>query len=203
MKVTLLGDSIRLNGYGTVVPQMLGEEFTVYQPTENCRYVKRTIRGLLDWASGIADSDIIHWNNGCWDISDYFGDGPFTPIEDYERDVLRLAALLQQRARMVIFATTTPQKLPDDHPYNQAVRAYNAAVVPKLQARGVLINDLYTTVAAHRDIYLREDLLHLSEEGIHACGEQVCDCIRQAAVKLQEGKLSQETPLVLNMQQVW
>lgn len=186
MKVTLLGDSIRLNGYGTVVPQMLEREFTVYQPTENCRYLKRTIRGLLDWAEGIKDSDIIHWNNGCWDIVDYYGDGPFTPIDDYVRDAVRLAKLLQKRASVVIFATTTPKNEPDDHPYNQQVRAYNAAVVPKLQEMGVIINDLYTTVAAHREDYLREDRLHLSDEGIRACGEQVCAHIRAAAAGLTE-----------------
>lgn len=35
MKITLLGDSIRLIGYGTVVPQLLGEEFEVFQPSDN------------------------------------------------------------------------------------------------------------------------------------------------------------------------
>ena len=29
-KVTLLGDSIRMIGYGTEVPRLLGEEFEVY-----------------------------------------------------------------------------------------------------------------------------------------------------------------------------
>lgn len=189
MKVTLLGDSIRRIGYGTVVPQMLEGEFTVYQPTDNCRFLKHTIRGLLDWAEGIKDSDIIHWNNGCWDICDYYGDGPFTPIDDYVRDAVRLAKLLQQRAQVVIFATTTPQNVPDDNPYNEKVCAYNAAVVPKLQELGVLINDLYTTVAEHREEYLKEDRLHLSDEGIRVCGEQVCAHIRAAAAHLaQENK---------------
>ena len=193
MKVTLLGDSIRLNGYGTVVPQMLEGEFDVYQPTDNCRFLKHTIRGLLDWAEGIKDSDIIHWNNGCWDICDYFGDGPFTPIEDYARDAVRLAKLLQQRAQVVIFATTTPQNMPDDHLYNQKVRAYNDAVVPKLQELGVIINDLYTTVAANREDYLKEDRLHLSEEGIRVCGEQVCAHIRAAAKTLSQEKKQERT----------
>lgn len=193
MKVTLLGDSIRRIGYGTVVPQMLEGEFTVYQPTDNCRFLKHTIRGLLDWAEGIKDSDIIHWNNGCWDIVDYFGDGPFTPIDDYVRDAVRLAKLLQQRAQVVIFATTTPQNVPDDHPYNEKVRAYNAAVVPKLQELGVIINDLYTTVAAHREDYLKEDRLHLSDEGIRVCGEQVCACIRRVAAELPAATKEQDT----------
>lgn len=35
IKVTLLGDSIRMIGYGQVVPTLLGEDFDVFQPTDN------------------------------------------------------------------------------------------------------------------------------------------------------------------------
>ena len=49
MKVTLLGDSIRLIGYGLKVPELLGEEFEVFQPGDNCRFAKYTLRGLFDW----------------------------------------------------------------------------------------------------------------------------------------------------------
>lgn len=38
IKVALLGDSIREIGYGTVVPQMLGDDYEVFQPAENCRF---------------------------------------------------------------------------------------------------------------------------------------------------------------------
>ena len=37
-KVTLLGDSIRYIGYGLKVPELLKDEFEVYQPNENCRF---------------------------------------------------------------------------------------------------------------------------------------------------------------------
>ena len=50
MKITLLGDSIRMIGYGTKVPGLLGDEFTVYQPDDNCRFAKYTLRGLFEWA---------------------------------------------------------------------------------------------------------------------------------------------------------
>ena len=39
-KVVLLGDSIRLIGYGTKVPEMLGPEYTVWQPSDNGRYAQ-------------------------------------------------------------------------------------------------------------------------------------------------------------------
>ena len=38
MKVTLLGDSIRLIGYGKEVEKLLGDEFEVFQPEDNCRF---------------------------------------------------------------------------------------------------------------------------------------------------------------------
>lgn len=38
-KVVLLGDSIRLVGYGPRVPELLGSDYEVYQPDENCRFV--------------------------------------------------------------------------------------------------------------------------------------------------------------------
>ena len=38
-KVVLLGDSIRLIGYGKKVPEMLGDNYTVFQSEDNCRFV--------------------------------------------------------------------------------------------------------------------------------------------------------------------
>lgn len=49
MKVTLLGDSIRQIGYGTKVPELLGNSFEVFQPNDNCRFIKYILRGLFDW----------------------------------------------------------------------------------------------------------------------------------------------------------
>ena len=54
-KVVLLGDSIRLIGYGPKVPEMLGDEYTVFQSEDNCRFVKYTLRCLFDWREDIKD----------------------------------------------------------------------------------------------------------------------------------------------------
>ncbi|MBQ8683126.1 MAG: hypothetical protein IJ518_01250 [Clostridia bacterium] len=51
---------------------------------------------------------------------------------------------------------------------------------------GVIINDLYTIVAAHRKDYLKEDRLHLSDE-------QVCNHIRAAAKLVEEGQTVSQT----------
>lgn len=184
MKVTLLGDSIRQIGYGKRVPQLLSPEFEVFQPDENCRFIKYTLLGLHVWKEGMAGSRIVHWNNGLWDTCDRFGDGPFTSMEEYLENIMRTARLLQARADTVIFATTTPVLPPHHDQDNSRIAAYNALVVPELQKQGVLINDLFSTVYAHMDEYICEDHCHLSAAGIEACAAQTADIIRTAAAAL-------------------
>lgn len=176
-KITLLGDSIRLLGYGTKLPEILGEDFRVYQPADNGRYAKYTLRGVMhDWKKDIEGSDIIHWNNGLWDILD-FGEGLFTPIDEYVAVMTRIAEILKKRADKVIFATTTPIK--DGYPYAvlQTVIDYNRVIVPELEKRGIIINDLYSLVYPNIDTYIKDDNIHLTDVGIEACAEQVKNSI--------------------------
>ena len=51
MKISLLGDSIRLLGYGKETEKLLGKDFEVFQPEENCRFAKYTLRGIYEWIS--------------------------------------------------------------------------------------------------------------------------------------------------------
>ena len=41
-RVVLLGDSIRLIGYGTKVPELLGDGYEVWQPEDNGRFAQYT-----------------------------------------------------------------------------------------------------------------------------------------------------------------
>lgn len=179
-KVVLLGDSIRQIGYGKKVAALLEPDYTVWQPDDNCRYAQYTLHGVLeDWAAELADADIVHWNNGLWDMSVHGDDGVFTPLETYCDFILRIAKALQKTAGTVIFATTTPVR--PGHPLNnnEIAERYNACVVPKLREAGVLIDDLYPLVAAHPDDYIRaDDHIHLTEAGINACARQICETIR-------------------------
>ena len=186
-KVTLLGDSIRQLGYGTVVPQMLGEDYEVYQPDDNCRFAKYTLRGIYEaeWGKHIKDSDIIHWNNGLWDISNLFGDGVFTKKEEYVETMLRIARILKTYGKIVIFATITPMLRDNAHNKNAVIDEYNAAIVPELEKMGIIINDLNTVVSSDKGKYLRsDDLIHLSDEGKTACGKQVVEFIKLAEKQL-------------------
>ena len=179
-KITLLGDSIRLIGYGKKVPELLGEGYEVFQPEDNCRFVKYTLRMLFDYKSQIEGSDVIHWNNGLWDVtSGLFGDGEaFTSEEEYVENMLRVAKLLKGLGKRVIFATTTP--VHNEYPYNDnaLIAHYNDTVVRKLQEIGVEINDLHALVNQDIYKYICADQIHLSEEGIALCAAQVAKIIK-------------------------
>ena len=187
-KVVLLGDSIRQIGYGAVVAEHLSNEFEVWQPSDNCRFAKYTLRGLWDWQDNIKDADIIHWNNGLWDVSHLFGDGEFTPIEEYVSVMLRIARLLKQRATTVIFATTTPVRPENPHNQNSVIEAYNNALVPKLREMGVVINDLFTPISSNVYRYICDDLIHLSDDGVALAAEMVESVIRKEAQGLKDKK---------------
>ena len=190
IKVTLLGDSIRQLGYGSVVPGLLGEEFEVYQPDDNCRFAKYTLRGLFDWRHAMDGSRIVHWNNGLWDISDLFGDGKyFTPEEEYVENMLRIADILLSRYDKVIFATITPVTERNVYNSNEVIEKYNGLLVPLLEKKGVVINDLYTPLSKDIDRYIsQEDDIHLSEEGVKVCAKKVADIIRSVAQTLGDAE---------------
>jgi len=182
-KVVLLGDSIRMIGYGPIVPELLGENYKVWQPEDNCRFVKYTLRGLFEWRDEIKGADIIHWNNGLWDTStDLFDDGgkSFTCEEEYISNMLRVAEELKKITPNVIFATTTPVRPDYEYNDNQVIAKYNEALVPKLKEMGLAINDLHSLVNAHLyDYVCEEDRIHLSKQGAEACAKQVVDAIKK------------------------
>lgn len=189
IKVTLLGDSIRLLGYGKLVPKLLGEQYEVYQPDDNCRFAKYTLRGLFDWKQDMADSRIVHWNNGLWDVCEYFGDGLFTDEDEYIKTMLRIADILISRYDKVIFATTTPVKEKYSHITNANIEKYNSIIVPLLEKKGIVINDLHSIVSEDVERYIRsDDNIHLTDDGIEICARKVADVVQKVSMTLDDSK---------------
>lgn len=179
-KIILLGDSIRLS-YGNRVRELLGEGYTVWQPEDNCRFAAYTLRMLYDYREQLKEADVIHFNCGLWDMCDLFGDGPFTPLEVYVEQMVRIAKILKTYAPVVIFATTTPPSPKMwGHDLNR-VRAYNAAAMAALEPLGVLFDDLFTPVAEDIDRMISEDYLHASPYGVGILANRVADCIKTNA----------------------
>lgn len=179
IKVTLLGDSIRLIGYGEETVKLLGKNFEVFQPEDNCRFCNYLLRGLFDWQKDMQGSKIVHFNSGLWDICHLFGDGTFTRETEYVETMLRIADILQGRYEKVIFATTTPVRVENPYNRNEDIRRFNELIVPKFQDRGIVINDLYALLEGDINRYIKDDLLHLSADGIQVCAEQVAKIIKQ------------------------
>ena len=178
-KVVLLGDSIRMMGYGGKIPEMLGEDYEVWQPEENCRFVKYTLRMLFDYQDQIKDADIIHWNNGLWDVSDLFNEGRlFTSDDEYIANMLRVARLLKKITPNLIFATTTP--VAEDYPYNKNsdIARRNEILVPLLEGMGFKINDLYSVAITDLDKYICEDKIHPSEAAAEIYSQKVYEAIK-------------------------
>lgn len=178
-KIILLGDSIRLIGYGKSVSEILTADHNceVWQPDDNCRFAAYTLRMCFDYQAQMKGAHIIHFNCGLWDLCDLFGDGAFTPMNDYVCLVVRIARVLKTYAPTVIFATTTPPSPKMWGHDVERIKAYNAAVVEALTAEGVYINDLFTIVYEDIDGMICDDLIHLSPKGIETCAKQVVDAI--------------------------
>lgn len=182
-KVVLLGDSIRLMGYGSKVPELLGDGYEVWQPEQNGMYVSNVLRQLFDNAQRIQEADIVHFNSGEWDVCELFDDGPFTPLDMYVSQILRIADVLQKQGKAVIFATTTPVRPENRYNHNEMIRRFNEAAVLPLREKGVAINDLYAVLAP--DIYgnICDDLIHLSEQGVRLCAESTVKAIKECAAR--------------------
>jgi len=178
-KVVLLGDSIRQIGYGTVINKFLSNNITIWQPEDNCRFAQYTLRMLFENKDQIDGADVIHLNNGLWDVCDIFNDGEsFTPINVYIDLIDRISNILLKYGKKVIFATTTPVRL--DNPYNKnsTIVRYNEAVIPLLKKKGIIINDLYGLLVDDIDTNIREDdKIHLTDVAIEKCAKQVAEII--------------------------
>ena len=182
-KVYLLGDSIMHIGYGTVLSDVLGEEYEVLRPDVNCRFAKFTYRSLYDWLEDMDGTDIVHWNNGLWDALRLFGDEPLTPIDVYGdmlRRVYKRIRLLFPNAK-VIFALSTSVieecANPDFIRYNHEIEAYNKKAMEVMNELGVEVNDLYS-ISKTFDNALHSDWVHFGEEGSRILADAViraCD----------------------------
>ena len=179
-KIILLGDSIRLS-YQNRVTELLGSDFAVWGPDDNCRFTSYTLRMLYDYREQLKGADLIHFNCGLWDMCDLFGDGPFTPIEVYVEQMVRITKILKTYAPVVVFAATTP---PSPRMWGHdldRVRAYNAAAVAALEPLGILFDDLFTPVAEDIDRMISEDFLHASPFGVEVLANRVADCVKKHA----------------------
>ncbi len=190
-KVLLLGDSIRYGassgspGYGVFVKEMLKDVAEVYAPDDNCRFAQYTQRHLYEWGYQFpSDIDVIHWNNGLWDVIRIHGEEPLTPCDMYVYFLERVYRMLKKTFpnAKIIFALTTnvmeEWAEPQFMRYNRDIEQYNEAAKALMEKLDVEVNDLYS-VTKEFDPALRCDWVHYGEEGSKILAEKVCEKIKQ------------------------
>ena len=188
-KVLLLGDSIRM-GYDEYVEELLKDECQVYYSKDNGRFSAYTLLQAIDMCNQHGHFDVVHWNNGYWDM-DVEGvvKEALIPVEDYMRFLRRIIATLRAYGAQVIFATTTPifeeggaadmQTGINLRFKNEWVQRYNAAAKVVMEEEDVPVNDLYELCLGGEKYYKCDDRLHLTQEGYKKCAQQVADWIRK------------------------
>jgi hypothetical protein len=176
-KVLLLGDSIRM-GYEQLVQDGLKGKAEVVAPEENCRFAKHTLWGVNLWIKELGRPDIVHWNNGLWDLHH---EAPMvealTSLTEYMDTLKRILNELQRTKATIIFATTTPVPADAIGRSNAEIDLYNSAAVELMKKNDIEINDLNSLVKQDLVGNICEDKLHLSEQGNQKCAKQVLEKI--------------------------
>lgn len=181
--VWLIGDSIRL-GYQDLVIEKLGDGYEVYMPDENGRFSTYTLNSLRWWMPDWKKPDIIHWNNGLWDINRCITkDENFTSPQRYIEDMGRLLKEFKKTGAKIIFATTTPtlHGSSENSPntiLNDDVKKYNKLFLDNYGNCVDAVDDLFSVVYPNLDEYICEDFLHLSAKGKEACSDAVVSSVR-------------------------
>ena len=190
--VYLIGDMVRYStdtncGYGSFVMEELAGEAYVYSVQEDCRSAAHTLRFLHEWAQKAyvdpQEVDVVHWNNGLWDVARIMGDEPVTPVSVYQEQLIRIFRRIRQLFpnAKVIFAFTTPVMEEPDAPVwylNSDIRAYNRAAAEALEPLGAEIDDLYAAAAEFGpEAYRTSEYFSLA--GAQALGKAAAQAIRR------------------------
>lgn len=189
--VILLGDSIRM-GYGPQVRELMKDRADVVYPEENGMFAYYTLRMIWKWTKLVPDPnavDVIHFNNGLWDLGQRDGRDCLTPIDVYASTLPRIVDELRHffpNAR-IVFATTTPVNESvacEQHTKGNAeVERYNAAARFALAGCVDAVNDLYGFVREHGVGRHYRDIVHYTPEGCRLLAEQVVRSIDAVGVR--------------------
>lgn len=176
-QVLLLGDSLRM-GYEPIVRRLLEGKAVVSGPEENGRWAGYTLNSLRFWIPGLPKPDIIHWNNGLWDLGDDYHLGrPFSLPEEYESALERMVTVLGKLfpEAQIIMATT----MPTDNPDTSDIEAYNEILKTVAKRHNIPVNDLFPVVCPRVAEFVGPDHIHLTTEGFETVARQVADTIEK------------------------
>ncbi|MEI8310738.1 MAG: SGNH/GDSL hydrolase family protein [Verrucomicrobiota bacterium] len=195
-KVILLGDSQR-GRYQPCVAQMLADRAEVVGPGENGRFSLYTSMRLPIWLKEIGTPDIVHWNNGLWDLGINPTRGPSQfSLEDYLTNLRTILSMLRKTSARLIWASSTP--VPVKRPQKPGgwlwkmddILRYNAAAEELMRSENIPINDLFPLILHDMDHLLDEGMCHLSDSGVKVAAQAVVACVEREIALLPTDRKS-------------
>lgn len=186
-RVLIIGDSISM-GYTLPTRQLLNGVANLHRPPTNCGPTTKGLEHIDDWL-GEGKWDVIHFNWGLHDLK-YMNDKgalvPVTdgkqqvPVEQYEKNMDKLAQRLKKTGAKLIWRDTTPVpegakgRLPEDVP------VYNAAAKRVMTRHGIQTHDLYRFAKEHAKEIQQPMNVHFTAEGSKRLAEEVVKVIKAA-----------------------
>lgn len=122
--------------------------------------------------------DLVHWNNGLWDVLRLNGDEPLTPVDYY----VYMLEMVHKKIKLffpnakIIFAATTPV-IEKNSFYgwerrNAEIEKYNNEAKKLMDRLGAEFNDLYA-VAKRFDESFYADRTHFNEKGARILADEI------------------------------
>ena len=190
-KVILIGDSTAVGssvsvGYGPYLREMLAGSAHVFLPVENCQDTRFTSSCLTElfYPGLLATADVIHWNNGLWDVLHFLGNPRnVVPLNNYTKLVEKIYASLRSvnPEAKIVFATTIPVVEFDadggSYRKHSEIEEYNAAVKKLFAGRDIVINDLYEVCKDFDASNWTRDCVHLTDESSRILAERCASVI--------------------------
>ncbi len=182
-KVLIIGDSISI-GYTEPLQEFLAGKAIVKHNPGNAAHTRKGVENIDEWV-GDADWAVIHFNHGLHDLKYVDDQGENTrdrekghmqiPVEDYEKNLEKIVARLEDTGAKLIFATTTPFPENVDGPLRdiEQVKVYNAAALRVMKKHDIAINDLYSFALPRLEETQRPNNVHFTKEGSKVLAEEV------------------------------
>jgi hypothetical protein len=129
--------------YQPAVVKNLNNIVSVTAPQDSARFAKYTLWYIREWLGTYGTPDIIHWNNGMWDIYRHEGETePFTRITEYRETILKIYEIMKKSGAKIIFATTTPVDESNLNAKNADIDLYNKAALEVLSDKDIICSFL-------------------------------------------------------------
>jgi len=196
-RVLLMGDSVSI-AYSPIVRRELAGLANVHRVPANCGATKTALcdYGLVRWIKEGEKWDLIVFNHGLHDASYRFPDGmdkdkegnyaspargckPYVSIEEYEKNLHEIIAILRKTGAKLLFATTTPipNSLAEKYVENSEL-PYNEVAKRVMQAENVDVIDLWTVIKPDQEKLQGPRNVHFRDEGSEVLGKAVAEAIK-------------------------